>query len=231
MMPTPCSTKSEPDLNPQQFALSELLWLVFAAAVLLAIVSPFVRWLPRNVLIVLGIVVSAEALFLAGIVAFASRRRKKLLEKSGRLIGVGNGGESKEPRWIRLSIAMMLFYFIATHVVGTFLLTLLLTSKGSRFSPLIIECAFFSWFSTMVSIRFLRWRLNPSAVEFWENGMSSMDVLIPWNRLEVRRSKTASQRIAIVISPVHKVSGKSTYMVWVEESLLETLLSMQQQSK
>jgi hypothetical protein len=217
--------------HPQQFRIRELLWLMVLAALLMGLVSPFLRQLPKKVFVGIVIAVAIEVILLGSIVAFGSWRRKRLLDKSGPLIGLGNSGETQGKMRGEASSAFLIIYFLLMQGLGAVSFAFLF-SKSSFADPAWNMVAFIFPFQfivmpnmfLLVGLRFVRWGLNPMSVEFYSEGMALMDTLTPWDRLEIRRSQQHANRLAIVVTPVFKDSGKSTVMVWVDEALAEKLL-------
>ncbi len=72
----------------------------------------------------------------------------------------------------------------------------------------------------MNGIRFLRWRIHPSTVEFFENGVAIMDKLVPWEKVELRRRAIRRDRIMVVY-----LAMQSSAMVWLDEAKIERLLA------
>ena len=75
--------------------------------------------------------------------------------------------------------------------------------------------------SLMNGIRFLRWRIHPSTVEFFENGVAIMDKLVPWEKVELRRRAIRRDRIMVVY-----LAMQSSAMVWLDEAKIERLLAI-----
>ena len=69
------------------------------------------------------------------------------------------------------------------------------------------------------SIRFLRWRIRSDAVEFFENGVATFDLLWPWDKVELRRSQFHQNRIM-----VNYREYQTSVMVWLDKSEVDGLL-------
>ena len=211
---------TQPKLDPQQFSISELFWVLVLVAVVLAIATPFVRALPRAVFNAIIIVVSFQTLAIALMVAFVSRRRSRLLERSGTLLAIGSSTESQSRTWALVHTFFSIFMSVASQLFITAFLSLLISSQSSvnRFA--------LAWYGIMVlsnllgptiflmnGIRFLRWRIHPSTIEFFENGVAVMDTLVPWEKVELRRSTIRRNRIMVVY-----LAMQSSAMVWLAET-------------
>ncbi len=218
---------SQPKLDPQQFSIAELFWVVVLVAVVLAIATPFVRKLPLAVFNAIIIVVSFQTITIALVVAFVSRRRKRLLERSGTLLAIGSSTENQSRKWALVHTFFSIFMSVASQLFITAFLSLLISSQSSlnRFTLV--------WYGMMVlsnllgptiflmnGIRFLRWRIHPSTVEFFENGVAMMDTLVPWEKVELRRSTIWRDRIMVVY-----LAMQSSAMVWLDEAKIERLLA------
>ena len=108
----------KPQLDPQQFSISELFWVFVLVAVVLAIATPFVRGLQPAILNAIIIVVSFQTTAIALLVAFVSRRRKLLLEKSGILLAVGSSTESHSQSWALVHTLLSIFLSIGDGLDG-----------------------------------------------------------------------------------------------------------------
>ena len=73
----PNDASAEQSLNPQQFSIAELFWVSVAVAVVLAIVTPFLRGLPKAVL---NTVVLVAAIQSTAIVAICFRKMQRFEE-------------------------------------------------------------------------------------------------------------------------------------------------------
>ena len=224
---------SQPKLDPQQFSISELFWVLVLVAVVLAIATPFVRALPRAVFNAIIIVVSFQTLAIALMVAFVSRRRSRLLERSGTLLAIGSSTESQSRTWALVHTFFSIFMSVASQLFITAFLSLLISSQSSvnRFA--------LAWYGIMVlsnllgptiflmnGIRFLRWRIHPSTIEFFENGVAEMDTLVPWEKVELRRSTIRRNRIMVVY-----LALQSSAMVWLDETQIERLLAFSSEKR
>ncbi len=78
----------------------------------------------------------------------------------------------------------------------------------------------------MNGIRFLRWRIHPSTVEFFENGVAVMDMLVPWGKVELRRSAIKRNRIMVVY-----LAMQSSAMVWLDEAQIDRLLAFSSEKR
>lgn len=221
-------TSKKPNLNPQQFAISELFWVLVFVAVILAIAMPFLRMLPADFLNSIVTVVSFQSLAILLMVGFVSRRRKRMLERSGRLIGVGSSSESQSRNWAVFIAFLVVVLSVVMQLYLTFALSSAISTKGgpnTYFKALnaimsVSSSFFFTFFFLMNSIRFLRWRIHPSTVEFFENGVAWLDTLSSWDKVELRRSTFYPNRIMVVYRH-QQTSG----MVWMEETRINSLLA------
>lgn len=78
----------------------------------------------------------------------------------------------------------------------------------------------------MNGIRFLRWRIHPSTIEFFENGVAVMDTLVPWEKVELRRSTIRRNRIMVVY-----LAMQSSAMVWLDEAQIDGLLAFSSEKR
>ncbi len=78
----------------------------------------------------------------------------------------------------------------------------------------------------MNGIRFLRWRIHPSTIEFFENGVAVMDTLVPWEKVELRRSTIRRNRIMVVY-----LAMQSSAMVWLAETQIARLLAFSSEKR
>jgi len=214
-------------LDPQQFGISELLWVLVLVAVVLAIATPLIRGLPPAVFNAIIAVVSIQTIAIVLVVGLVSRRRKNLLARSGTLLAIGSSTESQSQSWALAHSLFCILMTIASQLFITALLSLLISSIFS------VNGLTFVWYSLMVlcnslaptiglmnGIRFLRWRIHPSTVEFFDKGVAVMDKLVPWDKVELRRSALKRDRIMVVY-----LAMQSSAMVWLDESQIDGLLA------
>jgi len=215
---------AKPNLNPQQFAISELFWVLLLVALTLAVLTPSMRHLPQRafntVLALLGI----QAMAFLVVVYLETRQRKRLLEKSGNLIAVGS---SLQPRSNAKAVALRWILLLAPIFIQ-FSLTFMLIWQSTRkdigpqellfkvlYSVLFISS--FKW-----SVRFIRWGLYPGTIEFFENGVVQIGILIPWRKV-VLEGTSFKNRIHLLFGVGSKSQTRST--IWIDEAQVDHLLA------
>ncbi len=218
---------SKPKLNPQQFAVMDFFRVLVSVALALTIVMPWIRALPAKVFATMIVVIGGQIAWLTVLLVFLSRRRKRLLEKSGQLLFSGSSSENPSCRWakaravfgvlfcvvIQLFVAAALSWVIVTEVFTSWLgrpVSILILINGLLGPSMAVTS----------SIRFLRWRLYPETVEFYENGIAISDRFVPWEKLDLRRSTIWHNRVQIVFT-----QQQSSSMVWVHESEIDSLIA------
>ena len=224
---------SQPKLDPQQFSISELFWVLVLVAAVLAIATPFVRELPQAVFNAIIIVVSFQTIAIALVVALVSRRRKRLLARSGTLLAIGSSSESQSRSWALAHTLFCILMSVVSQLFITGFLSLLISSKSSVnrlayvwYGMMILSNLFGPTIFLMNGIRFLRWRIHPSSVEFFENGMCVLDTLVPWEKVELRRSTIWRNRIMVVYPAM-----QSSAMVWLDEAQIDGLLAFSSEKR
>ena len=218
-------SSEEQSLNPQQFSIAELFWVSVAVAVVLAIVTPFLRGLPKEVLNTAVLVAAIQSTVFVGMTGFTSIRRKRMLEASGKRIVLGSSSESPFVKWavffsyfsIFLTVGMQLYVSAGTvwalsgeKAVFTTVAKILIVLSQSMVPMMFLAH----------SIRFLRWRLRSDAVEFFENGVAVFDLLTPWGKVELRPSQFHQNRVM-----VYYPEQQTSVMVWLDMSETDQLLS------
>lgn len=85
--------------KPQQFSLSDLFAIVTLAALVFAMAAPFLREMQSDHVARLIAVTGVQTAPVAGAIAVAATRRRKLLQMSGRRIGTAYCGEGRWRHW------------------------------------------------------------------------------------------------------------------------------------
>jgi len=218
--------RSEQCLNPVQFSLAELFWVSVAVAVVLAIATPFLRKLPQSAFNTVISVVSVQTIAILAMTAFLSYRRKQMLERCGKRIALGSSSESPSVKWAVFFSFVSIFVTVVMQLfISVGLIWAISGKDGPGFFPTFAKIAIVlgqsispSIFMTQ-SIRFLRWRIRSDAVEFFENGIATFDLLCPWGKVELRRSQFHQNRIM-----VYYHEYQSSVMVWLDNSEIDDLL-------
>jgi hypothetical protein len=217
-------------LNPQQFAISEFLWLTAGAAVVLAIVVRIASFLSVQSRICFSILIALQMVANALLIAYLGRRRKRLLDQAGAFIGVGSINEKPSYQRPMLGAYIAVLLVGLTQIGASFWIALQfsLWRDGRAFGGTLfavgLETLVISFIPTVGCIRFLRWRLRSEAVEFYEHGMNVFDSLTSWDRLTIRRCQSQG-KIAVVHTAKNKNLGQDTMYLWIDESLIEQLIA------
>lgn len=216
----------EQSLNPQQFSIAELFWVSVAVAVVLAIVTPFLRRLPQAVLNTVVIAAAIQSIAIVALAGYISHRRKRMLETSGKRIVLGSSSESPSVKWAVFFSFLCIFFTVVMQLYISAGLVWALSGEESDVLSTILKIAVI-WFQSMgpmifmtQSIRFLRWRIRSDAVEFFENGVVVFDLLTPWGKVELRPSQFHQNRVM-----VYYPEQQTSVMVWLDKSETEHLLS------
>ncbi len=219
---------AEQSLNPQQFSIAELFWVCVAVAVVLAIVTPFLRGLPKAVLNTVVLVAAIQSVAIVAVTVFISHRRKRMLETSGKRILLGSSSESPSVKWaVFFSYFCIFFAGVMQLYISAGLVWALSGDRIAKFFStgwkivIILSQSIGPMFFLTQSIRFLRWRIRSDAVEFFENGVAIFDLLTPWGKLELRPSEFHQNRVM-----VYYPEQQSSVMVWLDKSKTEQLLTL-----
>jgi hypothetical protein len=214
--------------DPRQFRIIDLFAVVTLAALLLAMAAPFVRAMTPASRKRLLVVVTCQLAVTAATMTYLAIRRAKLLQKSGRRIGIGYSGAIKWRHWpLFKSIAFMLF-LAAAQLALALMYALLSTDDGQPPSFVIFQLQL--GFSTGIALSRFKWGVYPSAVEFFDNGMSFGGTnFIGWDRSEVRTSQYLSDRVVIVMRQAKGSIAGETRTVQVPGSLREQLTATNSQ--
>ena len=217
---------AEQSLNPQQFSIAELFWVSVAVAVVLAIVTPFLRGLPQAVLNTVVFAAAIQSFAIIALASYISRRRKRMLKTSGKRILLGSSSESPSVKWaVFFSYFNVLFAVAMQLYISAGLVWALSGEEGDVLSTIVRIGIILSqtigpmMFMTQ-SIRFLRWRIRSDAVEFFENGVATFDFLTPWGKVELRPSEFYQNRVM-----VYYPEQQTSVMVWLENSETDRLLA------
>ena len=208
--------------NPQQFAIADLFWVLVFVAVVLAIAMPFLRMLTPAFLNSIIAVVSFQLIAILLMVGFVSRRRKRMLDTSGKLIGVGSSSESQSRNWDAFIAFFGIFFSVVMQLYLLLMLSSAISSKlwQSPYIKALFYAPFWNPFLLMNNVRYLRWRIGSSAVEFFENGIAMRDKLNAWDNVELRRSTFYPNRLMVVNRQL-----QSSRMVWVDKAQIDHLLA------
>jgi hypothetical protein len=209
-------------VRTQQFGLIDLFAIVTVAALLSAMLAPFVRELKsehRNRMVGLAVFQLAIA---AGTIAFSVRNRKRLLEKTGRRITVAYCGEVEWRHWpVFVSLAFMLVLAVSQ----SFLAFAFATNSQRTFGLLIYQFqlgCFTGW-----TIARCMWRAYPNSIEFFENGIAlGATTFFPWTQIDLRPSQFFADRIVVVYRPAVPAFGGNTEMAQVPKSLHPKLFAL-----
>ncbi len=143
------------------------------------------------------------------------------------LLAIGSSTESQSQKWALVLTLFCIFMSMVSQLFITAFFSLLISSKssGHRFALVWYGMMFLSnlllpTITLMNGIRFVRWRIPLSTFEFFENGVAVMDTLVPWDKVELRRSAIWRDRIMVVY-----LAMQSSAMVWMDEAQIDRLLA------
>jgi len=173
--------------------------MMAGSAVVLAVSVPFLRWLAASTFHCLVVVVLAQSVACSSVVFFFARRRKRLQDESGLFLGSGRHDETGKR--IFSSETMMvgtILHLILSQCACTAISTWMVTEHPLLAIAIVVWTSLLSWMlalrlSLIHFIRFLRWGLYLDSIAFYERGMSIMDRLVPWQRLQLRRCEATHQ--------------------------------------
>jgi hypothetical protein len=216
--------------DPRQFRVIDLLALTTLAALVLAMAAPILRTVQEGNRLKLLALVSFQLVVTGVAVAYAAYSRGRLLEMSGQRIAVGYQGTIRWRHWpvVKSSLLMLL---LANWQLGCAALsTTAPTGEWFRPSPgffaFQLQLGFFSGFAFA---RFL-WRVYPSAIEFFENGVALAGMrFIPWQQVDVRPSQYFSDRLVVVVRPAAGSAVASTRLAQVPAAARERILALARQ--
>jgi len=216
---------AKPNLNPQQFAISELFWVVLLVALTLAVLTPSMRHLPQRAFNIVLALLGIQAMAFLVVVYLETRQRKRLLEKSGNLIAVGS---SLQPRSNAKPFVLRWLILLLAPIFAQFALTFMLIWQSTRkdigpqefLFQVLLSVVFISSFRW--SVRIIRWGLNPGTIEFFENGVVQIGILIPWRKV-VLEGTPFKNRIHLLFGVGSKSQTRST--IWIDEAQVDHLLA------
>lgn len=217
---------AEQSLNPQQFSIAELFWVSVGVAIVLAVVTPFLRGLPQAVLNTVVFAAAIQSCAIVALAGYISHRRKRMLETSGSRILLGSSSESPSVKWAVFFSYFNVFFAVAMQLYISAGLVWALSGEESDVLSVILKIGIilFQSMAPMMfmtqSIRFLRWRIRSDAVEFFENGVAIFDLLTPWGKVELRPSEFHQNRVM-----VYYPEQQTSVMVWLDKSETDHLLS------
>lgn len=207
---------------PQQFGLSQLLWLLAGAALLCAIFAPVARqvspeslwWVALRLLLQLfANIVSAW---------FALRDERRAWEYGGRLLGYGYLRGSWLAKLIRLGTFTWIVV-VAAIQLGVVYYTLTIPPSFFGWSGLI-DPILAGWWGggTLVWLRNVR---TIGATRFFENGFATATGYTPFCKLvRVRESERYEGAIDVVVFPYPKYNSPILCTTHVSEQLKQYLL-------
>lgn len=203
----------------------DLFAIVTLAGLVSAMVAPFLREMQtenRNTLFGVAIF---QLVVTAGAIAFAVNQRKKLLEKSGRRIGIAYCGEIRWRLWpvIKSSIYMILLATAQLCLALVFATGLI----GDVRNPVVLMNQLqLGCIAGFAFARYL-WRVYPNSMEFFDNGISLHGMtFIPWAQIDLRSSKYSADRIVVVLRPAVTSVVADTKTAQVTDALRDRLFAM-----
>lgn len=221
--PTSSPTLETLDERPRQFGLSHLMIGVTVAAVLCAILAPLLQVMtPGNRVMVL-LMFLLQGTLIGGSYYFLSSQREHLLRDAGRRIGVGYNGQIPGKRW---PVVLPLFV-MGVFAVGQLALAIwaAMMSTETLSWTNVIQQAQMGVFGG-VFLSHLRRGGSPWATEFFENGvMVAGTGFTPWERIQLRPSQLADDRLVMISRGEQKHFGGTTATILVDRALREYLLA------
>lgn len=191
--------------DPRQFSLSDMFAMVTLAALMFAMAAPLLREMQPESTPRLLAVAGVQLLIVAGAILLATSKRRKLLERSGRRIGVAYCGEA---RWRHWPLAKSWLAMIALAAIQLFLALMYATDPDDHLLSFLMFRLQLGCFAGFAFSRYL-WRAYPSMLEFFDNGVSIGGItFFPWAQVDVRDSRLFDDRIVVVLRPApHSVAA------------------------
>ncbi|MCA9187457.1 MAG: hypothetical protein R3E01_04295 [Pirellulaceae bacterium] len=209
--------------DPRQFRILELFGWVTIAALVCAMVAPFVRNLSGRQLTTLGASVVFQLAVIVSTLIYLAGRRQEVLRNTGRRMGVGFLGRM---RWQHGPLAMSVLGMLVLGVGQLAIAISLAIFDAMKNQPLAIpvyQVQFAVYTGSMIS-RF-RWKLYPNAVEFFEHGVVfDGRRLIEPERIDLRASEMYRDRVVLVVRPKPNSVVGDTKVVQIPDELRHWLL-------
>jgi hypothetical protein len=212
-----------PTVNPRQFRIIDLFAVLTLAALLAAMAAPFLRAMPPDKLTMLLIVALCQVVVTGGTMIHAAHRRQQLLDRSGERIGIGYCGAVRWRHWPLFKSILSMVFLAAAQFGVALVFAVVLT--GETPVPTFLVYQLQLGYVTGRALSRYMWRVYPSAMEFFANGVAvSGTSFVEWERAEVRRSQFFSDRVVVVMRPeVGSIAG-GTIIVQVSDTLRDELL-------
>lgn len=210
------------ETRPQQFALSQLLWLLAGMALLCAIFSPVARQVSPESLCWVAIRLLLQLLANTVSAWFALQAEQREWEYGGRCLGYGYLRGSWLAKIVRLGTFM---WIVAVAVL----------QLGVIYQTFTTPPRFYSWFGLIDPILAgwwgggsLVWLRNLRAIgttRFFENGVAApVGQISNWGSLRVRESAKYAGAIDVVVFPFPKYNSPILCTTHVSDQLKPYLL-------
>lgn len=208
--------------RPQQFGLADVFLVLTGVAMVCAILAPLARTVPKESYLSVGAIVVAQVGAITVSIGWAIRRRKKLLDQTGRRLGVGYKHGLFGPAWVRAFAVLGVVSFIAIQLTYA---GFILFMASPRFDWLMIGNVAMLGAMGGGTLLKLRQGREIGASEIFANGFVIYEIhFIPWERFRVRKSKTREGAIDITVHPRPRYSSDTISTLYVSDELRDYLL-------
>lgn len=223
--PTDLPRMDEKIGDPLQLRLIDFFAMTTLFALLVALFTPLARQIRTEQRWPLLAVLLGQAILISLVMLIEAKRRRSLLNGSGRRIGIGFAGEMEWRHWPLFLSAMAMMLIAALQVLFAVAVSrqpgIALLSPGFFLQQLQL-----GWLFGVACSRYL-WRVFPNSMEFFENGIAERGTtLIPWERISVRDSKFFRDRIVVVIRTTPGALDGDTTVVQVSDSLRSQITTL-----
>ena len=206
--------------NPRQFRVIDIVALVSLAALVAAMAAPIVRWMSTGDQIKFLLVMLAQLVITTIAFVGAVYMRTRLLKRAGRRIYIGYCGAFEWRHWPAVKSCIAMGVVAAIQLAIAAALTQDMLRFGFAATMAQLQIALVAGFALA---RFI-WRVYPSAMEFFENGVALTGVVfLDWEQVDLRSSQTFPDRIVVVVRPIPKSKGGETKIVQVSDAVQEEL--------
>ncbi|GAA4424545.1 hypothetical protein [Bremerella cremea] len=192
---------SEPELEVvdepmAQFGLSHIMGLLTGLAFLFALAAPFLRTYKQNELLIFVAIVTIQTGVMGITVFYFMIRRKSLVQRSGKRIGIGYPGTIPGKHTPALISSLALLMIGLAQLCLAILFTSMPLATGIPFY--LVQQIQLGSFAGAFLMQ-LSWGRPIGTVEFFENGaVQSSFHMIPWQDVVLRPSAFQEDRVVMV---------------------------------